>query len=122
MGYTITSLRRRPGRSALTMLGVGLATGLVIILLALSAGIQTSSTSLATASGVDLLAVSANTTLSGAEFPYIAGAHQLPSAMARADPNVVAASPWLVGSLTYGNASLYAASNSSASGSGIPSG
>jgi putative ABC transport system permease protein len=116
--YAWDSVRRRPGRSALTSLGVGLAVGLVVLLLALSAGIQTSSVTLADASGVDLLLASANTTFSQDTFPPISQAHSLASRVPAADPNVATASPWLVSDLVLGNASLWAAAN----GSSVPAG
>jgi putative ABC transport system permease protein len=111
--YAWDSIRRRPGRSTLTALGVGLAVGLVVLLLALSAGIQTSSTTLADASGVDLLIASANTTFSQDTFPPITQAHSLASRIPAADPNVATASPWLVSDLVFGNASLWSAANAS---------
>ncbi|MGD0250461.1 MAG: hypothetical protein ABSB97_06200, partial [Thermoplasmata archaeon] len=101
MRYALDAIRRRPGRSALTSLGIGLAVGLVVMLLALSNGIQTSAATLATASGVDLIAASANTTLTSSEFPPISGAHVLAEKVPVADPNVVTASPWLVSDLVY---------------------
>ena len=110
--------RRRPARTLLTALGLGLATALVVTLLALSAGIQENSSRLATASGIDLLATSGNTSLTSASFPPVSGAHGLPGAFRAADRNVATASPWLVGSLIYANASLWQAANASA----IPSG
>jgi len=110
--YALDALRRRPGRSAMTSLGIGLAVGLVVLLLALASGIETSATTLATQSGVDLIAVSANATspLQG-EFPPIQGAHSLASRVPQIDPNVETASPWLVSDLVIGNASLWAAAN-----------
>ncbi|HZY71301.1 MAG TPA: FtsX-like permease family protein [Thermoplasmata archaeon] len=120
MREALTSLGRRPARTAATVLGIGLATGLVVLLLSLSEGIAVSSTRLATASGVDLLATSANTSLAGGQFPPISGAHGLAGEIPATDPNIVAASPWLISSLTFGNASLYAASNASAAGRSIP--
>lgn len=122
MRYAFDSFRRRPGRAFATAGGIGLATAMVVLLLALSAGIQASSTRLAGASGVDLLAASANTSISGGTFPPVAGAHALARSIPRQDPNVVSASPWLVSALVYGNASLYAAANSSTGGQGIPGG
>ncbi|MGC2035924.1 MAG: FtsX-like permease family protein [Thermoplasmata archaeon] len=121
MRYAFDSIRRRPGRSGLTVLGIGLAVGLVIILLAVAAGVQSSAVRLAQASGVDLLAVSSNTSIGGAEFPYLPNAHALPGAMEKADPNAAAVSPWLIDSLTFGNASLYAAANASEHGVPPPS-
>lgn len=118
MRYALDAIRRRPGRSALTSLGIGLAVGLVVLLLAISAGVQTSSTELATASGVDLIAASANTTITTGSVPPIAHAHALAARVPKADPNVAVASPWLIGDLVFGNASLWAASN----GSGVPGG
>jgi len=120
--YAVDALRRRPGRSLLAGLGIGLATALVIALLALSAGVEDSASRLAVASGVDLLATSANTTLLGDSFPPLTDAHAVPSGFARADPNVAVASPWLVSELVYANSSLYGASNRSSNGSSIPSG
>lgn len=119
MRYALDALRRRPGRSAMTSLGIGLAVGLVVLLLALSAGIQTSATTLATQSGVDLIAVSANATspLAG-QFPPLQGAHSLVSRIPSVDPNVATASPWLLSELVFGNASLWAAANASS----VPSG
>ncbi len=114
MYYALDAIRRRPGRSALTALGIGLAVGLVALLLAISAGVETSATELATASGVDLIAASANTSLASGSGGPIAHAHELSSAIPRADPNVEVASPWLVSSLVFGNASLWAAANASA--------
>ncbi len=126
MRYALDALRRRPGGTALTSLGIGLATALVLILLAVSAGIQASAFRLATQSGVDLLGTSADTSLSnassGLEFPPVSGAHALPTALERADPNVASASPWLVSSLVFANASLYRAVNASANGSAVPAG
>jgi putative ABC transport system permease protein len=116
------SIARRRGRSALTVLGIALATALVVLLLALSAGIETSSSRLALASGVDLLATSANTSLNSSSFPPVSGAHRLPSEFSFADPNVATASPWLVSELVFANGSLYAASNQSANGSAVPGG
>jgi len=117
--YALDAIRRRPGRSAMTSLGIGLAVGLVVLLLALSAGIETSATTLATQSGVDLIAVSGNASspLQG-QFPPIQGAHHLASEIPAVDPNVATASPWLVSDLVLGNASLYAAANASS----VPSG
>lgn len=122
MRLALGALRRRPGRAAATGLGIGLATGLVVLLLALSAGIQSSASRLAGASGIDLIGASANTTLESAAFPPLPNAHAMPAAAARADPNVATASPRLISSLTFANASLYAAANSSANGSAVPPG
>jgi putative ABC transport system permease protein len=116
--YAFDGIRRRPGRSVLTALGIGLAVGLVVILLAISAGIQTSASELATASGVDLIAASPNTTVIGNSLPPVDHAHALASEIPATDPNVAVASPWLIGDLVYGNASLSAAVNSSS----VPSG
>ena len=118
MRYALDAIRRRPGRSALTSLGIGLAVGLVVMLLALSNGIQTSAATLATASGVDLIAASANTTLTSSEFPPVSGAHALAQKVPSVDPNVVTASPWLISDLVYANASLWARANTSS----VPSG
>jgi putative ABC transport system permease protein len=122
MRYALDGVRRRPGRSALTALGIGLATGLVTVLLALSAGVQLSASRLATASGVDLIATSANTSLSSSTFPPLEDAHSVPGGFARADSNVATASPWLVTSFVFANSSLYAAANSSPNGASIPGG
>jgi putative ABC transport system permease protein len=122
MAYSVDAIRRRPGRSAATVFGIGLATGLVVLLLALSSGVQTSATRLAAASGIDLLATSANTSLSDGSFPPVTDAHQVPSELVRSDPNVASASPWLVGDLVFANSSLYNATNLSASGAAVPSG
>jgi putative ABC transport system permease protein len=122
MRYAADALRRRPGRTALTALGIGLATALVLVLLSVSAGIQASAFRLATSSGVDLLGTSANTSLSSTSFPPVTNAHQLAREIPLADPNVATASPWLVSSLVFANASLYAATNESANGSSVPSG
>jgi putative ABC transport system permease protein len=111
--YALDAIRRRPGRSALTALGIGLAVGLVVLLLAISNGIQTSASALATASGVDLVGASANTTITSGEFPPLSGAHVLAQRIPAVDPNVASASPWLVGDLTFGNATLWADANSS---------
>jgi len=111
--YALDAVRRRPARSAMTSLGIGLAVGLVVLLLALSNGIQSSATTLAEESGVDLIAASANTTILSDEFPPIQGAHSLVSRMPGVDSNVATASPWLVSDLVFGNASLWAAANSS---------
>ncbi len=119
MRYALDAIRRRPGRAALTSLGIGLAVGLVVILLAISAGIQSSAIELATASGVDLIAASANTSIeSGGSFPPVSSAHLLATEIPKLDSNVEVASPWLVGDLVFGNASLYSAANQSA----VPSG
>jgi putative ABC transport system permease protein len=122
MRLAYDAVRRRPARSAATSLGIGLATGLVVLLLALSAGVQTSATRLAASSGIDLLATSANTSLSSGSFPPVTNAHSLPQRIESADPNVATASPWLVSDLTYANTSLFATSNESADGSRIPAG
>ncbi len=114
MSYVWDAIRRRPGRSALTSLGIGLAVGLVVLLLAISAGIQSSATALATSSGVDLIAASANTTITTGSVPPIPHAHRLATEIPTADPNVAVASPWLVGELVFGNASLWSAANASA--------
>lgn len=122
MRYALDGLRRRRGRSALAGLGIGLATALVVALLALSAGVEESASRLAIASGVDLLATSANTTLAGGSFPPLTGAHATPEGFAGADPNVATASPWLVTDLLFANASLFGASNRSTNGSSVPPG
>ncbi|MGD0718282.1 MAG: ABC transporter permease [Thermoplasmata archaeon] len=116
----VDAIRRRPGRSALASLGIGLAAALVVLLLALSSGIQTSSTQLAAASGIDLLSTSANTSLSSSTFPPIPQSHPLASEIPANDSNVEVASPWLVSDLVFGNASLWAAANDSPNGSAIP--
>ncbi len=118
MVYAFDAVRRRPGRAVLTSLGIGLAIGLVVMLLALSNGIETSASALASASGVDLVAASANTTLTSDEFPPIPGAHALATSIPQADPNVATASPWLVSQLVFGNQSLRAASENAT----VPSG
>ncbi len=121
MRPSLEGIRRRPGRSALTVLGIGLATGLVVMLLALSAGVQTNAATLAYSSGVDLLAVSAgsgNTSVLNGAPPPIPGAHPLSQAIPASDANVESASPWLVDNLVYANASLWAAANASR----VPSG
>ncbi|MGP8075541.1 MAG: ABC transporter permease [Thermoplasmata archaeon] len=113
MRYALDAIRRRPGRSAMTSLGIGLAVGLVVLLLALSSGIQSSATTLAAESGVDLIAASANTTILSGQFPPVQGAHSLVTRLPAVDPNVATASPWLVSDLVFGNASLWAAANAS---------
>lgn len=122
MRYALDAVRRRKGRTAVTVFGIGLATALVVVLLAVAQGVQTSSASLAAASGVDLLLTSANTSLESGTFPPIAGAHSLPARVAAADPNVATASPWLVSSLLFANASLFNASNAAPNGSAVPGG
>ncbi len=122
MRYSWDSLRRRPGRMILTAVGIGLATSLVLVLLSVSAGIQASAFRLATSSGVDLLGTSANTSLTSESFPPLPDAHRLAQEIPATDPNVATASPWLVSSLTFANASLFAASNVSANGTGVPAG
>jgi putative ABC transport system permease protein len=97
----------------MTSLGIGLAVGLVVLLLALSSGIQSSATTLAAESGVDLIAASANTTILSGQFPPVQGAHSLVTRLPAVDPNVATASPWLVSDLVFGNASLWAAANAS---------
>ena len=114
MRYAWDALRRRPGRAAASAVGVGLATALVVTLLSVSSGIEASADRLAVASGVDLIAASANTSLSAGAFPEISGAHHLPDAMRRADPNVQTVSPWMLSSVVFANASLYDAVNRSA--------
>src|SRR5215469_9954467 len=106
----------------MTALGIGLATGLVVMLLALSSGITASSNELAQSSGVDLLATSANTTLSASSFPPFGGAHHISGQMSGVDPNVATASPWLIGQLVFANQSLYAAANASPGGAAVPGG
>jgi putative ABC transport system permease protein len=121
MRPSFDALRRRPGRSAMTVLGIGLASGLVVMLLALSAGVQTSASTLAYASGIDLLATSAgsgNQSVFGGAPPPVPGAHPLASQIPSADPNVAVASPWLLDNLVYGNASLWSRAN----GSNVPAG
>ena len=121
MRTALDAIRRRPGRSLLTSLGIGLAAALVVVLLAVSAGIQASATQLATESGVDLLGTSANTSLTSLTFPPIAHAHDLASGIPRADGNVQTASPWLLEQMGFGNGSLWDAANTSANGTAIPS-
>src|SRR5579871_6404048 len=120
MVYSLDAIRRRPGRSAATVVGIGLSTGLVVLLLALSSGVQTSATRLAASSGIDLLATSANTSISDGTFPPVLDAHRVPSQLSGTDPNVASASPWLLGDLVFANSSLFAASNLSANGTGVP--
>lgn len=122
MRYAVDALRRRKGRSVATAFGIGLATALVVVLLAVSEGVRVSSASLAASSGVDLFATSANTSLSGGTFPPITGAHTLATRVPAIDSNVATSSPWLVSSVEFANASLYAASNASANGSAVPGG
>ncbi len=122
MRYALDGLRRRPRRTALAALGIGLATALVIALLALSAGVEGSASRLAVASGVDLLATSANTSILEGTFPPVPQGHSTPVRFGQADPNVAEASPWLVTDLVYGNSSLFEAANASSNGSAIPPG
>lgn len=118
MRYAFDAIRRRPGRSVLTVLGIGLAVGLVVLLLSLSAGVQTSADSLAYSSGIDLIAASEGSQILSGELPPVAHAHPLVREIPGADPNVAAASPWLIEDLAIGNASLYGAVNNSS----VPSG
>jgi ABC-type lipoprotein release transport system permease subunit len=118
MRYALDAIWRRPGRSALTALGIGLAVGLVVLLLSLSAGVQTSATALAYASGVDLLAVSPGSNITSGQFPPVSHAHALATSIPGADPNVAAASPWLIDDLAFGNSSLWGAANNSTFPSG----
>jgi len=111
--YAFDAVRRRPARTALTALGIGLAAGLVVLLLALSAGVEASATALAYSSGVDLIGLSPGSNLTSGEFPPVAGAHPLSTEIPAADPNVVVASPWLIQDLSYGNATLWRAANAS---------
>jgi putative ABC transport system permease protein len=120
--YALNALRRRAGRSALTALGIALAIALLAVLLALSSGVDSSAAELAQSSGVDLLATSANTSLASTGFPPVSGAHGLPAAMERVDPNVASASPWLVSDVVFANSSLYADVNASPGGAAVPSG
>jgi len=116
VGYAWDGIRRRPGRSALTGLGIGLATGLVVLLLALSAGVETSATTLAYSSGVDLLATSSaagNASILNGAPPPIPGSHPLATEIPAADPNVAVASPWLIEGLVFGNGSLWSYANNS---------
>lgn len=122
MRYAADALRRRPGRTALTALGIGLATSLVLVLLSISAGIQASAFRLATTSGVDLIGTSANTSLSSISFPPVTGAHKLAHEIPAVDSNVATASPWLVSPLVFANSSLYAQVNLSSNGSSVPAG
>ncbi|MCI4361046.1 MAG: hypothetical protein L3J91_05030, partial [Thermoplasmata archaeon] len=108
MRYAWDAVRRRPGRSIATSMGIGLATGLVVLLLALSAGIQSSASRLAASSGIDLLATSANTSLASGTFPPVEHSHALPGEIESVDGNVATVCPWLIASLVYANASLYA--------------
>jgi putative ABC transport system permease protein len=111
--YSLDAIRRRPGRSALTALGIGLAVGLVVLLLALSNGIQTSAATLAAESGVDLIGFSNNSDLAAGVFPPVEDAHGLASEIPKVDSNVVSASPWLIGNLLFGNQTLWADANDS---------
>ena len=111
MRYAWDAVRRRPRRSALTALGIGLAVGLVVMLLALSNGITTSATELATQSGVDLIGAAPGSNLTSTAFPPIADAHSLARQVPGVDPNVVTASPWLLSSLIFGNGTLRAAAD-----------
>jgi len=121
--YALQSIRRKPARTLATAIGIGLATALVVILLAVSAGIQQSSNQLAASSGIDLLATSANTSLENGAFPPVTHSHDVPAQMHSADTNVATASPWLLATLVFANASLYAASNASQAPAGwIPTG
>ena len=56
------------------------------------------------------------------QFPPVPGAHRLAHAIPASDSNVATASPWLVSSLVFANASLFAASNLSSNGSAVPPG
>jgi len=96
----------------MTSLGIGLAVGLVVLLLALSAGVETSVTTLATESGVDLFATAGSYSPGGSVVP-IAQAHRLASEMPTVDSNVQTASPWLISDLVFANSSLWARANNS---------
>ncbi len=122
MRYAWDGIRRRPGRSAITALGIGLATALVVMLLALSSGISASANELAQSSGVDLIATSANTSLTSENFPPLTHAHSIARTMSSVDPNVENASPWLIGELVFANQSLYARTNASPDGAAVPGG
>ncbi len=120
MRYAWSAIRRRPVRSALTAIGIGLAVALVVLLLSIGAGIQTSAVRLAAQSGVDVIASSAPVTSS--QFPPIPRAHSLPAAFERASPLIANSSPWLLSDLVFGNATLWAAANQSQHGGTIPPG
>jgi hypothetical protein len=111
--YALDAIRRRPGRAVLTSLGIGLAVGLVVILLAVSNGIITSAAELGAESGIDLIGASGTFSGQSLELTPIPKAHYLASQIPRVDPNAVTASPWLVEGLFFANASLYAATNNS---------
>lgn len=117
MRNSLGTLRRRPGRALLTSLGVGLAVGLLVLLLALSAGVDRSASTLAYGSGVDLIATSSSAggagSILGGPLPPIPQAHPLATEIPAADPNAVVASPWLISELVFANASLWAAANTS---------
>ncbi len=109
-----------PADRYLTALGIGLATALVVILLAISAGIQSSAEQLASASGVDLIGTSHGTSLENGTYPYVTQAHNSVARISTADPNIQTVSPWLVGDLVFGNSTLYQAANASRNGTAIP--
>lgn len=121
MHYAWDAVRRRPRRSALTSLGIGLAVGLVVMLLALSNGITTSATELAAQSGVDLIGAAPGTNLTSTAFPPISDAHALATQVPANDSNVVTASPWLITNLVFANGSLTAVPTGSGTVGWIPS-
>ncbi len=122
MRFAWDGIRRRPGRSAVTSLGIGLAVALVVLLLAVGAGISSSAGYLATQSGVDLIGVSPGAAPPSTQFPPIASAHPLAHEIRQADASVESASPWLIASLLFGNSSLWARANQTSGGQGIPAG
>ncbi len=122
MRFAWDAVRRRPGRSLVTALGIGLAVALVVVLLAVGAGISSSAGYLATQSGVDLIGVSPGAAPPSTQFPPIASAHPLAQEIPRADASVESASPWLLASLLFGNSSLWDRANQSSGGQFIPAG
>ncbi len=122
MRFAWDAIRRRPGRSAVTALGIGLAVALVVLLLAVGAGISSSAGYLATQSGVDLIGVSPGAAPPSTQFPPIASAHPLAQEIRRSDASVESASPWLIANLLFGNSSLWNRANQSSGGQDIPTG
>ena len=96
MMYPISSLRQRKGRNALTITGVALAIAMVVVMLSIGQGIETSTRALVERSGVDIYVTPGGTHPFLQDYFYLDDGRDLADALLRENDRISDASPRLL--------------------------
>ncbi len=94
--YPISSLRQRKGRNALTITGVALAIAMVVVMLSIGQGIETSTRALVERSGVDIYVTPGGTHPFLQDYFYLDDGRDLADALLRENDRISDASPRLL--------------------------